>query len=301
MNQDVVQERSAPIKPPLERKRPILFLLELLIAIVVGALLKPLLVGGIHWIFGGIIGGAIVFHVSRTRYNYTAQSNRTARQLGLILIGSVIGFSIHGDWSIAYAVPAFLLLSFFLLVSGSIIGWIYSKVGNVNLLTAMLATMPGNLLLMASIAADYRKNVALVSLIQLLRYTSIILFIPFFVRLSVQEQAVALPKTEHVTWSFNTLGISALALLAITAGVYLAIRLKVMAAPYFGALAAAVFFNLTLNWLSLAPASGFTPPHLVNIFGQLLLGISIGEYWGNKPALGQRTVAYSLISVVLTI
>lgn len=45
----------------------------------------------------------------------------------------------------------------------------------------------------------------------------------------------------------------------------------------------------------------FTPPILIKLLGQMLLGITIGEYWGEKPTFQKRTIGYALISVAMTL
>ena len=42
----------------------------------------------------------------------------------------------------------------------------------------MLATVPGGVATMSSIAAEYNRNVSLVAMVQTLRITSVILIIP---------------------------------------------------------------------------------------------------------------------------
>jgi len=84
-------------------------------------------------------------------------------------------------------------------------------------------------------------------------------------------------------------------------GVYLAVLLKIPAGEFFGAIVAGIAFNPLLDSLPFIGDINFTLPPLVNIVGQMLLGITIGEYWGDKPTFGKRSIVYALMSVGMTL
>lgn len=275
--------------------------LDFLLAIPLDVVFRSV-IGSIHWLLSGLVAGAVVLYGYRQRYSASPPPNRSIRQIGLGLIGLAIGFSIDFD-SLVHVlgqVPVFVAISFLLLGSSTAIGYLYAQVSGIKLLTALLATIPGNLLLVTSIAADYGRNVALVSLVQLIRYTTVILLIPFVAKVSTNAVSSGGSAGHAFTLSLPSLGLLLLASLLTGLCIYTANRLKIMAAPYFGALVAGIAFNPLMHSLSITSIDFHLPP-VLNILGQLLLGISIGEYWSNKPALGQRTVAYALVSVLLTI
>ncbi|PMB06018.1 AbrB family transcriptional regulator, partial [Fischerella thermalis CCMEE 5328] len=56
-----------------------------------------------------------------------------------------------------------------------------------------------------------------------------------------------------------------------------------------------------LNWLPFIDDISFTPPLVIKLLGQMLLGITIGEYWGEKPTFQKRTIGYAIISVAMTL
>lgn len=62
----------------------------------------------------------------------------------------------------------------------------------------------------------------------------------------------------------------------------------------------AIVTGLVFNALPWAFLTHFTLPPVVNLIGQILLGITIGEYWGISPNLNYRTIAGALIPVALT-
>jgi uncharacterized protein len=164
----------------------LLVVLEVALALIIGCGFIAIGAGGGAWILGGIVAGAIGFLTYRSRYDHQAKPNRNARKLGQLLIGLAIGFSIQNSnlLTLSPQLPVLVLIVGFLLTSGSLIGYLYSRLEKIDLLTGVLATVPGNIGVMASIAADYSKNASLVSLVQLLRFTAIIFIVPLIANVS---------------------------------------------------------------------------------------------------------------------
>ncbi|PLZ71362.1 AbrB family transcriptional regulator, partial [Fischerella thermalis] len=226
--------------------------------------------------------------------------NRTAREIGMILVGITIGASnAHANLAnISASAPVFVCLTLFLLLCGGCIGYIYSRLSKTNLLTAMLATVPGGVGVMSAIAADYNKNVTLVALVQALRITSVVFLIPLIARVT-NNTSVQPPISSAIEpYSFELLF---LVLVISTLAVYIAKFLKVPAAPFFASLLVGMAFNPILNWLPFIDDISFTPPLVIKLLGQMLLGITIGEYWGEKPTFQKRTIGYAIISVAMTL
>lgn len=278
---------------------------ELLFAILLGLPLTQLGVGGVAWIFGGIVAGVGIFHACRIFAQYSLKPNRKARQIGQILVGLAIGFSTaRGNLlELSGQLPIFVLLTLFMLVSGGLIGYLYARLTQHNLLTAMLATVPGSVGIMSSIAADYGKNVALVALIQIIRLTSVIVVIPLLARLSVVGGSQRAAFSIQSLLIFETSTVIYLILLACLTipAIYLALFLRIPAAHFFAALIVGMSFNPLFNLILGGQTIKFILPPLINLIGQLLLGITIGEYWASKPKLGKKTIVYALIPVTLTI
>jgi membrane AbrB-like protein len=217
----------------------------------------------------------------------------------------MIGFAIANSdlTQVVRHFPIFILLTLLLLLSGGGIGYLYARLSRTNLLTALLATVPGGVSIMSSFAADYGRNVALVSLVQVMRVTSVVILIPLLARATAAQNASP-PPLAQAAWinlAPAQLGLLAIALLFAGIGAVLATRLKVPSPPFFGALLAGIAFHPLLDSLPLVPEFSFSPPLLVNIIGQSLLGITIGEYWGNKPQIQRQMVGYAVLSVSLTI
>ncbi|MDJ0677487.1 MAG: AbrB family transcriptional regulator [Calothrix sp. MO_167.B42] len=287
-------------------KRVIILALQLLLAIPLILILSQFHLGTIAWIFGGATASITVLQFSRLFYNYCPQPNRNARRFGLALVGITAGFaSSHGNLAhITGSVPVFVVLTAFSMLCGTFIGYIYSRLSQINILTAMLATVPGGVGIMAAIAADYGKNVTIVALVQAIRVTSVVVLIPLVARASADNfLSVPTISSNRELFSFQADNIALLGLLLVLTGigVYLAKLCKVPASDFIGAVVVAIAFNSTLNLLPFVDHIHFSPPRLIQLIGQLLLGITIGEYWGNNPNFGKKTIAYALMCVSLTL
>lgn len=304
-SEELTHENPTLGKQQLFVKQAIVLALEMLLALPLCLLLAKFYIGGIAWIFGGIAAGTVVLQGCRVFYKYSPQPNRTARKVGMALVGLTIGASnAHANLaSVVSSIPIFIFLSLFLLLSGSGIGYIYSRVSKTNLLTAMLATVPGGVGVMAAIAADYNKNVSLVALIQAIRVTSVVVLIPFIARTSVGNYYPQRLSINSAWLNFDASQLELLLLVLLITGlvVYPAILFKIPAGDFFGALLIGISFNPLLNWLPFVGDISFSPPPLINFLGQMLLGITIGEYWGDKPNFTKRTIGYALMCVVMTL
>lgn len=288
------------MKKNISLKSPLIIVgLQLLFALPLGLAFTEFTTGGIAWIFGGIASGALVLNAYRVFCKHSLKPNRQARQIGQGLVGLAIGFSIANANLVAVSakLPVFVLLTLFILLTGTAIGYIYSLISRTNILNAMLATVPGGVGVMSSIAADYNRNVSLVALVQVIRVTAVILVIPILARLSAGNLSNTSTVVSQKWWEidFSQLHLVGLALLTAFVGFRIASIFKIPAAAFFGPLA----IGITFNYLFLSDLD-FKLPNLVSLIGQILLGITIGEHWGAKPNFGKKTVIYALIPVGMT-
>ncbi len=122
-------ENPAVAQENLFIKQVAVLVLEMLLALPLGLSLARFQIGGIVWIFGGIAAGTVVLQGCRIFYQYSPKPNRNARKVGMALVGLTVGASsIHSDLSsVASGIPIFVFLTFFLLLSGGCIGYIYSR------------------------------------------------------------------------------------------------------------------------------------------------------------------------------
>ncbi|XGV98342.1 MAG: AbrB family transcriptional regulator [Leptolyngbya sp. BL-A-14] len=296
---------TALLCKPLGRLTIALMLVaELLLAFLLGLGLMTIGLGGAAWMIAGIAAGAIVFSVYRSWVDYPLQPNRSARKLGQSIIGLSIGLSLQQSnlEVVAAQLPIFLGLPFFLMLSGGAIGFIYARLESTDLLTALLATTPGNISVMATIAADYSKNTALVSLVQLLRFTTVIFLLPLLVHGTMPPIAQAgLAAFLQQLWVIpvHTLGWSVLLLtIAILAG-YVGNRFRMPMAAFFGALIVGLAVGSLPLLLPDATQLELRLPLAFTLTGQALLGITIGEYWGLNPHMAPLTIARAVLPVGL--
>lgn len=302
----------------LHNQRLVCLTAEILLALPFSWLFIQLKAGGISYIFAGIFAGMIILSTVRNWGLYLSP-NRNARQVGLMLVGLTIGFSNANAnlTQVMQGIPIFTLITLFLLLSGVFIGYIHARMTRTNLLTSMLATTPGGVGVMSAIAADYGRNVTLVALVQIIRVTSVILLIPLWVRAnaaSLINSPLPMTGSEKLTngETNSIIGIliggqpqdiflTLVAIVTTIMVVNIAARLKIPAANFFGSLVVGILFNPTLQLILPTTAIAFTPPLVLTVIGQILLGITIGEYWGEKPPKGKRTIFYALVSTIMTL
>ncbi|WOB43991.1 AbrB family transcriptional regulator [Thermoleptolyngbya oregonensis NK1-22] len=287
---------------------------EVMLAGFIGLALIMLGLGGGAWILGGVAAGALVFYGDRTWFHRPALPNKTLRKMGQVLIGLAIGFSIRQSTlsSLSSQIPVLVLLGMTLLVSGGVIGYFYSRLEKVDLLTGVLATTPGNIGVMASIAADYSKNTAFVSLVQLLRFTTIIAVIPLVAQVphTTDLRSTLSALLPDAYWLTLGNGLELAAVLAAAAlAAQLGTRLNIPVATFFCPILVGLgfaplgFADWFADWFAGLPSgadASFNLPPLLKVVGQILLGTTIGEYWANSPRITFGTLARAIIPVTLT-
>jgi len=279
--------------------------IELILGFLLSFVFTTIGAGAGSSILSGIAAGALVAYFYRIVYKIQIKPNTNVRKIGQALVGLTIGVSIaHSNLAnIFFKLPILTLTSVLLLLSSILIGYIYSHIAKVDLLSAMLAVVPGNIGIMASIAADYGKNVSLVSLVQLIRFTGIILIIPIITNVSTPHDInLIISSISKDLSQFNPTYLLVLTLvLAITAvASRIGSKFKVPAPYLFCSILVGVAFNYLLIQLTFSSPFNFNIPPFVNLVGQALLGITIGEYWGINPKLERRTIALMSIPVALT-
>ena len=302
-----VQNAALPTCKPSGRLTIALVLVaELVLSFLLGLGLMTIGLGVAAWMIAGIAAGAIVFAVYRSWVDDPLQPNRNARKLGQSIIGLSIGLSLQqGNLEVLAAqLPLFLGLPLFLMLAGGAIGIIYARLENTDLLTALLATTPGNIGVMATIAADYSKNTALVSLVQLLRFTTVIFLLPLLVHVampSTAETGLAAFFQQLRVIPLHTLGWSVLLVaIAILAG-YVGNQLKMPMAAFFGALLVGLAVGSVPLLLPDVTQLAFNLPLAFVLTGQALLGITIGEYWGLNPRMAPLTIVRAFMPVGLIV
>jgi hypothetical protein len=277
---------------------------ELFLGLLVGFVFMLLGLGAGASILSGITTGALVSYTYRVLYEIEIKPNKNARKMGQAIVGLSIGISLAHSHLVEtlFHLPILIFTTLFLLLCSFLIGYIYSRISQMDFLTAMLAVVPGNIGIMASIAADYGRNVSVVSLVQLIRFTSIILLVPLISQLSTPHDFNAIVSsitTDLLNSNFISLMLLVLVLAITLFASSLGSQLKIPAAYLFCSIVVGIVFNALLSWLPFVPHLNFSLPNSINLVGQTLLGITIGEYWGINPILRKRTVALASIPVLM--
>ncbi|BAU10973.1 membrane protein AbrB duplication [Leptolyngbya sp. NIES-3755] len=278
--------------------RSLLITLELSLALLIGFGFLAIGLGSAAWILSGIAAGAIVYFSDRSS---NLQPNRNARKAGQLIVGLSIGLSLPIDRLGGFASQSLLLLGLpiFLMVAGGAIGILYSRLEKIDLMSGLLATTPGNIGVMASLAADYGSHTALVSLVQLMRFTTVIFSVPIIANVAVPKSSThavitSIGQALNVPW--QTYAKSSLMIAIAVVIVHFATKLKVPLAAFFGAIAVGLGFEFLSLFNEVFHADY---PIVFNVIGQILLGITIGEYWGINPRLKLITVLRAIVPVGL--
>jgi hypothetical protein len=285
--------------------RLLIVILEIILALFLGIAIAQVGLGSIVWIFGGMVAGVIVLRSYQRLFHQTLKPNSMGRKIGQAMVGLSIGFAIADSNLMAASsqLPLFVFLTFFMLLCGSGIGYFYSRISQTNLLNSMLATVPGGVATMSSLAAEYGRNVSLVAMVQTLRITCVVVIIPLIAGTfgSVTNQTSFSLNNYLIKHDPVYLFLLIIALFSTCLGVKLAEQIRIPAASFFGPLIVGIVFNYGIHYLPWLNDFNFTPPLAISLIGQILLGITVGEAWSEKVNLKRKNITYALISVTMTI
>lgn len=297
--------KSFPYKTKNYYKKFLIVLIEIIVALFFGLAIAPLGLGSMVWLFGGMGAGVIVVRSYQAFTHEKMKPNQTNRKIGQAMVGLAIGFAIADNNLIAASsrLPLFIFLTIFMFVCGSAIGYFYARISKTNLLNAMLATVPGGVATMSSIAAEYNRNVSLVAMVQTLRITSVILIIPLIAGASSKTSNIATFSLQNYALDTDLLNLLLLFLVTLAAwlGVMIAQKLHIPAASFFGTLIIGLVFNYVLVSFPVVGNTKFQLPEIISLIGQILLGITVGEAWNKRIDINKKNFTYALISVAMTI
>ncbi len=293
------QERSAGKGTPGK-----LVAVEVLLALLAGLALRALGLGPTAWVVGGVLCGAVVFRVL-TRYRGDLSPNRSVRYTGMALVGLALGLSVSFNEfaRLSEVLLLLVLLTLFMILSGILVGWLYSGLSNTDPVSAMMATLPGGVGVMAGAAADAGRNVSLVALVQAARVSAVVVLVTLIASTwygtSGGPEESSLAEELATTLEVARAGLLLVALGLTYVGVRIAAAARVPVAPLLGAMFVGAAYAQLLTF---APGVvEFQPPELLDAVGQALLGITIGEYLGCRLALEARAVIYGMASVAATV
>lgn len=292
--------------------RPAVVVAELVAALGIAGGLVALHAGSIAWLLSGVLSGWLVLKLA-SRRDPSLMPNRRSRRTGQALIGLAMGFSLNPDLlaRVLPDIPLLLALVAGMIATGVVVGLAYAATAGVDLGSALYATMPGGAGIMASVAAERDRDTSLVAIIQASRIVAVVVTIPVVIGLfgsggahGVPGAATASPFSLHTYLAGMTLErAGALVVLGVVVlGVVIGLsRLRLPVAPLFGALAVGLVAALALSAAGSGLDARLAPPDGVHLVGQVLLGLTIGEYLGKYGGVPARTLLLGLGSVAATI
>lgn len=282
----------------------VMLALELLLALVCGQILIELGMGQMSWLLGAAIAAIVVFHPFKSRA-HPPNPKHSVRKIGQACVGYVLGASLASkDFSsFASELPLLALLAGFTLLSGTCVGYIYSRLHRIDLFTALLSTIPGALWLVVGIASEYNKNVAQITAVQITRLTVIVLLLPLVANVSLAHlnRSASLGVGNYFQLSGNEWLMLGSAGGLAWLGFRLAQGLRIPVSSFIGPICIGVLFKLIFGLIPAFSEVSGSPPQLLTLIGQILLGVTIGEAWARQSASGTGLLLQSLLPVGLTI
>lgn len=255
---------------------------ELAIAALVGGGLFALTGVEIIWVVGGVVAGWVACWAFRHRGAAAAPSARV-RELGQVLVGAAIGPTLGAQqfaaspWQLALLVGAVLAI-----LAGSLaVAWLYCTYGPVDGVTAGMATLPGGLGIMPSVAAALNRPAGLVAIVQATRMTVVVLMVVAVLPAGAPAGAASARSGALVPDSPWGWAYSAALLLGAFVAAGLARRVRIPVPTLLGPLLFGCLFALALRAGGVEPTM-LAAPLAQEYVGQALLGITVGEYLAQR-------------------
>ena len=287
--------------PSVRPRSPWLLPTELLLTAVVSTALFAWLRLEFVWVLTGLAVGWVTTASFRRRAADTQRPNAATRQLGQVLVGVALG-PVLAQQSMGDALvylPLLLGAVVVVLAAAVAVARAYSRTCHVDGVTAGLATLPGGIGIMASVAAETGGAPALVALVQGVRVAVVVSAIPAIVVLgggaasAEGELPQVLPDSPlgYAVWAALVAGAVLASGAARRAGVPVASLLGPMAFGILAALAVRVA----------APDAGALElADLDAVVGQALLGITVGEYLAQDSRTTRQAAVGGFAGVLAT-
>jgi uncharacterized protein len=263
---------------------------QLALAATIGGGLAALTGLEIIWIVGGVAGGGLVYWAARRRLPDLPPSART-RKLGQILVGAAIGPGLATQRLTAAPEQLAVLVGGVLAILGGslLVARGYAARSGVDGVTAGMATLPGGLGIMPSIAAELGRPAGLVAIVQATRMTLVLVMIVAVVPFGAPSGAMPARDVGLLPGSAPAWAYAAALLIGAFGAAWVAARCRVPVPTLLGPLFFGCLLALGLRAFGVGTAL-LAAPHLQEIVGQVLLGVTVGEYlaqrWsGTRPAL----------------
>nr|AKG47170.1 putative membrane protein [uncultured bacterium] len=255
---------------------------ELAIAALVGAVLFGLTGVEIIWVVGGVAGGWVTCWAFRRR-GAAAEPSSRVRELGQVLVGAAIGPTLAAQQFTASPGHLALLVAAVLAVLGGslAVARLYCAYGQVDGVTAGMATLPGGLGIMPSVAAALGRPAGLVAIVQATRMTVVVVMVLAVLPVGAptmtgSSRSGALLPDSPSGWMYSG-GL----LLGAFVAARVAARLRIPVPTLLGPLLFGCVFALGLRAGGVDPGM-LAAPLAQEYIGQALLGITVGEYLAQR-------------------
>lgn len=271
---------------------------ELLVAAAVGGALFVVTGQPIIWVLGGVIGGAVACRIARAR-KVPAEPSARIRKTGQLLIGAAIGPGLATqDVSVSPGALALLAGGVLgILVASLVVARLYCATGPVDGITAGMATLPGGIGIMPSVAAEYGKPVGLVAIVQSFRMT--IVLVMALVVFGLSDTTGGAAHTGHkALWPVSWWYVAVLLAGAVGAS-WAAGKLRIPVPTLLGPLLFGLALSLGLRAAGVAPEL-LAAPFLQEIIGQALLGVTVGEYLAQRYLGSVAALVGGFLGVIAT-
>lgn len=275
-----------------------------------GGLLLSFIGLPIGWMIGSLIFACLLslWQPTKLGVNVKKGLNRSWFLIGQYLLGIELGRNVNmsvmtifqENWITVVAV----ILTSILFSFGT--GFLLYRFSRADKLTGLLATSPGGIATMPAIAEEVNANIGVVTAVQAMRVFLVVTIIPVvlffivngsgyegFMSNSVVESPIVVAGNPFI-WTIPIM-------LAALVGAFIGKRIKLPAPWLIGSLLGVIIFesvssNIVNNTVT------FLWPHAIVVFGQILIGTSIGSRFRKSMFIGlKRIMIVSTIGTLLLI
>ncbi|QVQ52369.1 AbrB family transcriptional regulator [Spiractinospora alimapuensis] len=274
--------------------------LELALAAALGGGAFALLGMEIVWVIAGVVAGWVLCRVYQRRDRGAAPSSALRRH-GQILVGGALGPALatqHFDGELGY-IPVLVGALIAVLVGSVLVAYAYSRWAGIDQLTSGLATLPGGLVILPAVAADLDRSPQLVAVVQAARMVVVVGVVAAVAPALGDVARLPLSSVAEIPGSVPGWGYWAVLLAGSYGAAHLASRWRVPVAALLGPMFFAFAAVLALRALGVH-TDLLGVPHAQEMLGQLLLGVTVGEYLAQRTRLPLSVVTRGFVSVAAT-
>lgn len=273
---------------------------ELALAACVGGALFAATRLEIIWVVGGVAAGWLACRAFRLR-GAPAEPSARIRRLGQVLVGAAIGPTLATQQLAASAGQIGLLVAGVLAILGGslAVARVYCLCAPVDGVTAGMATLPGGLGIMPSVAAELNRPAGLVAVVQATRMTLVVVMVLAVLPVAAQSVTTAAPSMALLPGSLPGWAYWAALLAGAFVAARVAARVRIPVPTLLGPLLFGCVFALGLRAGGADPAQ-LAAPVAQEIVGQVLLGLTVGEYLAQRWIGTPRALTGGVAGVLAT-